>query len=106
MGESRDATSAPPLFSPAFIQNPYPTYRDHLAGPVVQRLAALPGSWAVFHYEAFTTIIRDDRLSSDRSPELFRSYDKDLTEFSDFHRQLARWLLFLDPRRIRSCAES
>ena len=72
----------------------------------MQRLEAIPRTWAVFRYDAFTTIIRDARLSSDRSPELFRSYDKDLTEFSDFHRQLRQWLLFLDPRRIPDCAAS
>jgi cytochrome P450 len=85
-----------PLFSPACIQNPYPTYREHATGAPVQRLSALPHTWGVFRHQVFATLIRDRRLSSDRTAELFRSYDPHLAEFRDFHGHLKQWLLFLD----------
>jgi len=85
-----------PLFSPACIQNPYPTYREHATRGPVQRLSALPRTWGVFRHQVFATLIRDRRLSSDRTAELFRSYDPGLAEFHEFRSHLKQWLLFLD----------
>ena len=56
----------PPLFSPEFQRDPYPTYSHFLAGPSVRPLEGRPGSWLLFGYELCATIIRDSGLSSMR----------------------------------------
>lgn len=87
-----------PLFSPAFVQNPYPTYREHLAGPPVQPLAALPGRWAVFHYAACAELGRDPRLSAaGRVPYFFPAAAQERVELEDLFQHLSRWILMKDP---------
>ncbi len=65
MGES--SIAAPPMFTPAFVQDPYPTYHRHLEGPALQPLEIRPGNWGVFRHADCTTWFRDPRLSSERS---------------------------------------
>ena len=87
-----------PLFSPAFVQNPYPTYREHLAGPPVQPLAALPGRWAVFRYAACAELGRDARLSAARRvPYFFPAAAQERVELEDLFQHLSRWILMKDP---------
>jgi cytochrome P450 len=89
--------SAAPLFSPAFVQDPYPTYRAHLAGPPIQPLTAIPGRWAVFHYEACSELGRDPRLSSARRVQnFFPAATEDRLELDDLFQHLGRWLLMKD----------
>jgi cytochrome P450 len=89
--------AAAPLFSPAFVQDPYPTYRQHLAGPPVQPLLAMPGRWAAFHYNACSELGRDPRLSSARRvPNFFPVAAEDRLEFDDLFQHLGRWLLMKD----------
>jgi hypothetical protein len=45
------ASSPAPLFSPAFIQDPYPTYRMYLDGPAIQAPIPPPPQAFVFQYE-------------------------------------------------------
>ena len=97
MNETRTQEAAAPLFSPAFIQNPYPTYRQHLAGSAVQPLAAMPGRWAVFHYEACSELGRDPRLSSARRvPNFFPVRSDERLELDDLFQHLGRWILMKD----------
>jgi cytochrome P450 len=87
-----------PLFSPAFVQNPYPTYREHLAGPPVQPLAALPGRWAVFHYAACAELGHDPHLSAARRvPYFFPAAAEERVELEDLFQHLSRWILMKDP---------
>ena len=86
------------LFSPAFVQNPYPTYREHLAGPPVQPLAALPGRWAVFHYAACAELGRNPHLSAARRvPYLFPAAPEERVKLEDLFQHLSRWILMKDP---------
>jgi cytochrome P450 len=89
--------SAPPLFSPGFLRDPYPTYQQHLAGPALQRLQIRSDVWGVFRYEACTSLLRDSRLSSVRPPHaIVVAPDEARAEFADFISHAQRWLLFLD----------
>jgi cytochrome P450 len=89
--------TAPPLFSPRFLRNPYPTYQQHLAGPALQRLQIRSDVWAVFRYEACMSLLRDSRMSSVRPPQAMVVVpDDERVEFADFIRHAQRWLLFLD----------
>jgi cytochrome P450 len=89
--------TAPPLFSPGFLRNPYPTYQQHLAGPALQRLQIRSDVWAVFRYEACVSLLRDSRMSSVRPPHAMVVVpDDERAEFADFIRHAQRWLLFLD----------
>lgn len=87
----------PPLFSPEFQRDPYPTYSHFLAGPSVRPLEGRPGSWLLFGYELCATIIRDSRLSSMRPATSLVSAPADgLGEFDDLVRHMQRWLLLRD----------
>jgi len=89
----------PPLFSPEFQRDPYPTYRHHLAGPALQPMQLRPG-WMLFGYEACTRIIRDTRLSSTRPANvLVAAADDAMAEFDELVRHMQRWLLLRDAPR-------
>jgi cytochrome P450 len=97
---SSDSGTCAALFSPEFQRDPYPTYRQCLAGPSLQPLEGRPGAWLLFGYEACTTIIRDGRLSSIRPAKtLVDVADEELAEFDDLVRHMQRWLLLRDAPR-------
>jgi cytochrome P450 len=77
-------TAAPPLFSPAFLRDPYPTYRQHRDGPRVQPLEIRPNLYGVFRYADCATLYRDPRLTAERPREFWVNTDcPDLTQFDD-----------------------
>jgi cytochrome P450 len=87
----------PPLFSPAFQRDPYPTYRRHLAGATVQPMQARPGFWMIFGYDACAKIIRDTSLSSKRRASMLVGVPGDaMAEFDDLVSHMQRWLLLRD----------
>jgi cytochrome P450 len=91
------ASTVPPILSPDFQRDPYPTYQRHLAGPTLQPFAERPGTWMVFGYEACTRIVRDPRLSSVRPASmLVAATGADLAEFDELVRHMQRWLLLRD----------
>lgn len=91
-------TTAPPLFSPAFLENPYPTYRHHLDGPALQLLDASRGYWGVFRHAHCLTMFRDPRLSSVRpASAIVNAPDSGMSEFQDLITHMRRWLLLRDP---------
>jgi cytochrome P450 len=95
--EATSLETAPPLFSPGFFRDPYPTYQQHLAGPALQRLQIRSDVWAVFRYEACMSVLRDSRMSSARPAQaLVAVSDDERVEFADFIEHAQRWLLFLD----------
>ena len=90
-------TAAPALFSPDCLRNPYPTYRQHLEGPSLQRLPIRSDTWAVFRYDAVMSVLRDSRMSSVRPAQAIVAVpDAQRTEFASFIEHAQRWLLFLD----------
>ena len=91
------STAAPPLFSPEFLRNPYPTYRQHLEGPPVQRMPVRSDVWGVFRYDAVMSLLRDSRISSVRPAQAIVAVpEEQRAEFADFVDHAQRWLLFLD----------
>jgi len=100
---SASEESVPPLLSPAFLRNPYPTYRRHLAGPPVQRLPVRADTWAVFRYDTCASILRDPALSSVRPPQAIVAVpEAERGAYKDFIDHVGRWLLFLDaPQHTR-----
>jgi cytochrome P450 len=89
---------AAPIFSPQFFTNPYPTYRQHLRGPVLQPTGVRANSWAVFRYEACTSLLREQRWSAARAPSaLVNVSTEELREFDPLVSHIARWLLMMDP---------
>jgi cytochrome P450 len=89
--------TAAPLFSPAFLRNPYPTYQQYLAGSGLQRLQLRSDLWGAFHYETCMSLLRDRRMSSARPPQSMVAVpDQERAEFKDFIDHAQRWLLFLD----------
>ena len=51
--------AVPPLFSPQFLQDPYPLYRQYLGEAVLHRVEGRSGMWAVFRYAECSSHIRD-----------------------------------------------
>jgi len=97
------AQTVPPLFSPDFLRDPYPTYRYHLAGPAVQHLGVRSNTLAVFRYDVCLSVLRNPSMSSVRPPQAIVAVpDAERAEFADFVDHTRRWLLFLDsPRHSR-----
>lgn len=90
----------PPLFSPEFQRDPYPTYRHYLQGAPLQPLAGRPGAWLLFGYAACAAAIRDTRLSAVRPAAALVAVSGDaLAEFDDLVRHMQRWLLLRDAPR-------
>lgn len=91
------STAIPPLFSPDFLRNPYPTYHHHLDGPSIQRMPIRSDLWGVFRYDVVVGLLRDARMSSVRPVQAIAAVpDEQRTEFASFIEHAQRWLLFLD----------
>ena len=104
MGTEARMDGVAPLYSPAFVQDPYPTYRQHLAGPIVQASTTRRGVNLVFQYQACAALMRDPRLSSaSRLPAFFPLESAERLELADLREHLGQWLLLQDapvhPRR-------
>jgi cytochrome P450 len=86
-----------PLLSPAFLQDPYPTYRLHLAGPPIQPFPMLPGVFGVFGYEHCVWLLRNAPLSSSmRVASFFPAAEYQRGDYQDLHDHLKSWLLMTD----------
>jgi cytochrome P450 len=97
---SIETKTPPPLFSPQFQRDPYPTYRHCLAGPPLQPMEGRPGVWLLFGYDECARLIRDDRLSATRpASALVAATGNELNEFDDLVRHMQRWLLLRDAPR-------
>jgi cytochrome P450 len=97
---ANDPATPAALFSPEFQRDPYPTYRQHLAGAALQPFVGRPGVWLLFGYQACATVMRDMRLSSVRPASVMVAVAGDaLTEFDDLVQHMQRWLLLRDAPR-------
>ena len=96
MSETPRSTAAP-WFSPDFLQNPYPTYDELLAGRALQHVTAVPGVHGVFGYEHCVWLLRYATLSaSKRVRSLIRMNPErlpDWPDWQDLSEHLSSWLL-------------
>lgn len=91
------AQTVPPLFSPDFLRDPYPTYRQHLAGPGLQPLPIRADAWAVFSYDGCANLLRTPGITSVRPPQAIVAVaEEERAPFKDFIDHMGRWVLFLD----------
>jgi cytochrome P450 len=89
--------SPPPLFSPEFQRDPYPTYTQHRQGPPLQPLPGRPGLLLVFGYADCVSLFRAKHLSSRRpASALIGATGEELTEFEPLVTHMHRWLLMMD----------
>lgn len=85
------------LFTPAFLQDPYPHYRPFLEEGGIHRLDYGGGIWAIFRHADCSTFLRDPRLSSRRIDSFVSALPADQrTKFADLARMLSLWMLFFD----------
>jgi cytochrome P450 len=97
MSEVAVAEEVPPLFSPAFTRNPYPTYRKLVEGPAVQSFAGIPGVLGVFSYAHCVWLLRNAKLlSAPRVPALFRHHPDRRPDWQALSEHLSSWLLMKD----------
>jgi cytochrome P450 len=95
-----ETKTPPPLFSPEFQRDPYPTYRRCLTGPPLLPMQGRAGIWLLFGYDECAKLIRDGRLSAVRpASALVAATDDGLKEFDDLVRHMQRWLLLRDAPR-------
>jgi cytochrome P450 len=86
------------MFSPDFVRDPYPTYRELLRGPVLQLIDPARRVWAAFRYAQLQALFRDSRLSSLRPANvLVRTSEQELPQFIPLIEHMQRWLLLKDP---------
>jgi len=94
---STPVQAAAPLFSAAFLADPYPTYRRCLAGPTLQAMPIRSDVWGVFRYDACTNILRQPGVSSTRPPHAVVAVpEAERAEFTYFIEHVGRWLLLRD----------
>jgi cytochrome P450 len=94
---STAAKAPPPLFSPEFQRDPYPTYIQHRLGPSLQSLPERPGLYLVFGYADCVTLFRAKHLSSRRpATALIGTSGDELAEFEPLVTHMHRWLLMMD----------
>ncbi len=88
------------LFTPEFVQDPYPTYRKLLEeGPLhyVEVSGGMWAVWAVFGYADCFAATRDARLSVKRTGRLLLTLPQEQqTEFQELVRMMGMWMIFMD----------
>jgi len=95
------------LTSSAFFHDPYPTYA-HLrdAGPI-HRVGLFGGAWIVTRHREAAGLLRDRRLSVQRSDALFASFeDRDRAALAPFHHLFSQWMIFLEGRKHRALRQA
>lgn len=99
------------FFDPDFIDNPYPRYRQLLAGGPIHHIDLFGGAWAFPRHADVTALLRDPRLSARRSSALVDQFpEEEREEFGEFQRIFSMWMLFFDapehtrPRKVLSRA--
>lgn len=97
MSASPETPQAINLFTPEFLNDPYPTYRRFLdAGPIHYVHLKSP-AWALFTHADCSSAIRDARLSANRARVLLFGLPPDKkAEFAELIDMLSRWMVFFD----------
>lgn len=86
------------LFNAEFKANPYPVYqRLRSSGPIHWSDNFFGGAWLLPRYADVVTALRAPHLSAARSYTFVGRFPKEAqSEFAEFNRIFAMWLLFLD----------
>jgi cytochrome P450 len=100
MSEARPTRERKTLFTPEFVQDPYPAYRRLLEeGPLhLVDVSGGWGVWAVFSHAECLVVARDPRLSARRTEGMLSMLPADRQgEFKELVRMLGLWMIFIDP---------
>jgi cytochrome P450 len=100
MSEARPTRERKTLFTPEFVQDPYPAYRRLLEeGPLhLVDVSGGWGVWAVFSHAECLAVARDPRLSARRTEGMLSMLPADRQgEFKELVRMLGLWMIFIDP---------
>lgn len=85
------------MFDANFTNNPYPTYEALLEHSRIQYVDYLTGAWLMPHYDDALSLLRDPRLSADRSEAFIQQFPvEQRDQFRDLERFMAISLLFKD----------
>jgi len=88
------------LFTPEFVQDPYPTYRKLLDQGPLHYVEVSGGSWpvwAVFGYADCSAATRDQKLSVKRTGRLLLTMpEAQQSEFRELTRMMGMWMIFMD----------
>lgn len=97
MAEAQAALHPKPLFSEAFLQDPYSFYRRFLAEGPMHFVDYGGGMPAVFRHAECSAGIRNPKLSAKRTEQLLRVVPADRrAEFPELVRMMGLWMLFID----------
>lgn len=97
MSEAQAAPVVKTLFTEEFLQDPYPTYRRFLEDGRMHHVDYGGGMWAVFKHAECSAVIRDPRLSANRTGTLLYTLPREKREeFAQLARMLGLWMLFFD----------
>lgn len=92
------ASSPAPLFSPAFIQDPYPTYRKYLDGVAIQTPIPPPPHAFIFQYGPCAALFKDPRfLVAGRLAAYRMVTGESMASLPELARHMGYWLLYRDP---------
>jgi len=101
MGPPMSAVAASPpapLFSPAFIQDPYPTYRKYLDGVAIQTPVPPPPHAFIFQYGPCAALFKDPRfLVAGRLAAYRMVTGESMASLPELARHMSYWLLYRDP---------
>lgn len=85
------------MFDANFTNNPYPTYQALLTHGRIHYVDYLTGAWLVPHYDDALALLRDPRLSADRSAAFIEQFPAEEHEqLRDLQRFMANSLLLKD----------
>lgn len=107
-GEREAVAVTPPLITPAFLTNPYPTYAAlREAGPLHWSEEFFGGAWLLTRHTDIEAVLRDDvHFSAQRTGGwVMRCAQDDRAQLQSFQSLFARAMLFLDApdhTRLRS----
>jgi cytochrome P450 len=100
MSEVRPTRERKILFTPEFVQDPYPAYRRLLEeGPLhFVDVSGGWGVWAVFGHAECSAVAKDPRFSVRRTEGMLSMLPADKQgEFKELVRMLGLWMIFIDP---------
>ncbi|HEX6292595.1 MAG TPA: cytochrome P450 [Herpetosiphonaceae bacterium] len=85
------------MFDANFIANPYPAYQELLATGRIHWVEYLGGAWLVPHYDDVLTLLRDPRLSAERSGAYMQCFsDEERATLQPLQRCMDLWMVSMD----------
>lgn len=85
------------MFDAQFMTNPYPTYQQMLANGRAHWADVQGGAWLFTHYQDIAALLRDPRLSAERTGGYLQGFTPEQQEsLQPFYRITLRWLVSMD----------